>query len=140
MDPISWSASLTVTVHLVTTAISVLSDIESKPEDVRSLILELSNVLGLLQSLRSLGEKRQEEAEWPKLWRQLLSPEGPILELYSELDSFMRPLSSARDLGRTESRWKSSRGVVRQKEMQNLLSILMRARSMMATVLTFNQS
>ena len=133
MDPLSVATSLIATVSQLTTTISLLNDIQNKSEDVRKLILELSALSGLLQSLRSLGEKRQEEAHWPKLWRSLLSSNGPISELQSALEIFTRSLSSARDLGQTKIAWTWAR---RSTRIQEVRDVVERARSVIALALT----
>ena len=136
MDPLSVSVGLVAAISQITTTISILSDIRDGPEDVGRLILELSSTSGLLQSLRSLGEKRQEEAEWPKIWRSLLSSGGAILELNFALADFTRSLSSARDLRQTKSRltWHFQR-----TKRQKLLEMVKAANSVIAVSLTASQ-
>ena len=134
------AGSLITTVSLLTTTISLLNDIQDKPEDVRSLILELSSISGLLQSLRSIGEKRREEADWPKIWRSLLSSESPISELQFALAEFTRSFSSARDLSQTHRKLKWGLvGGSRRVEMQRLLVTATNARSVIAITLTVDQ-
>lgn len=136
MDPLSWSGSVIGTIGLIITTISLLNIIQNKPNDVRNLILELSSISGYLQSLRSLGEMRQEEAEWPKLWRVLLSSSGPISELHAELAPFARSLSFTRDLGQP---YNSFKWLLKRSQLQNLLVKVERAKTEIAHALTMDQ-
>lgn len=67
MNLLSVSASPVAMLQQSQTVITLLSDIKDKPVKARTLILELSNTLGLLQSLRFVEEKKQEETDWPKI-------------------------------------------------------------------------
>lgn len=133
MDPLSVFASVGAILQISATIISLLNDIKDKPADARKLILELSSTSGLLQTLRSLGEERQEEAEWPKLWRSLLSQEGPISHLARALAVFRYKLSSSRDLRQTA---RSMKWPFTARETRELLATIERARSVIALALT----
>ena len=125
--------SINATLSQLNTTVSLLNDMQNKPEDVRRLLLELSSISGLMQSLRLVGEKRQVEADWRKLWLPLLSPGGPISELQRALATLTRTLSSARDLGLAKRSWKRAFG---RNEIQGLRAMTQNASTVIALALT----
>ena len=137
MDPLSVSAHMASIFSLSSSTVSLLNDVRDKPNDALKLILELSSLSGLLQSLLSLSEERQEEAEWPKLWRSLLSPRSPLVQLQQALEILNKKLSSSRNLRKTsrEMRWPFP-----SVEMQEFLIELERAHSVIALALTVDRS
>lgn len=135
MDPLSISSSVIGLLSLSQATVSILNDMKDKTKEARGLMIEISTISGLLQSLRFLMEERQDEAGRSEIWLPLLSASGPIEQISRILTELIRKLSPARDSRRSQV-GRSLRWPLKHEEIIDMLDNLGKLRSMISLALT----
>ena len=92
MDPLSVTASVIAVIQLTTTVVGYLNDIGNASKDQRHCVIEASNVLSLLTSLRyriEEGSYSHSPDPWFTAVRALAVENGPLDQYKAVLESLI---------------------------------------------------
>ena len=123
MKHISLAATIAGLIQQAQVVISILINVKANPKEVRTFILEISSIAGLLQWLLSLGKERQAESGWPTSWAPLFSQGGTIEQFQIALTQLTRKVSPIRDSYGTAKQiaWSMT-----QRDTEHILAVLER--------------
>jgi hypothetical protein len=91
-DPLSISGSIIAVLRMTGTVIQYLNNVKGASDDVRSILIEISNTSGLLYSLRDLVAI---DESWLTTVKTLAAPSGPLEQFKSSLEYLIAKLSPA---------------------------------------------
>lgn len=112
-DPLSISASIIAVLQMTGTVIQYLNDVKGASDDVRSILIEISNTSGLLYSLR---DPVAVDESWLTTVKSLAAPSGPLEQFKSALEDLIVKLSPAvglKNLGK-KIIWPFQKGEVKE--------------------------
>jgi hypothetical protein len=132
MDGLSVTASFIAILQLTNKVIQYLSDVNDAPKDCQQCIIEASNLLTPLLSLRYRAEQAQVGDPWFEQLRKLNVRDGPLDQYKQSLDQLCS-IAEQRD-GALELKrrllWKFSK-----KEVMNILARMDRVKSLISIAL-----
>lgn len=95
MDPLSVTASVIAILQLTNEAIQYLNDVKQAPKECQQCVIEASNLLGPLTSLRYLAEQAQIDDPWFEQLQRLNVKDGPL----DQYDKALKLLRASVEIG-----------------------------------------
>jgi hypothetical protein len=132
MDPLSVTASVIAVLQLTTEVIQCLNDVKDAPKECQQCVIEVSNLLNPLISLRYRAEHAQIGDPWFEQLRKLNVKDGPLdqcKQALEQLYSRVENRDGVRDVKR-RLLWKFSR-----KEVATILARMERLKSLVSIAL-----
>jgi hypothetical protein len=132
MDPISFCASLVTLIQLSKTTIKYLRGLRDAPDDLRTLMIEVSQIKGLLSELQDFSEP---DETWLVMVQSLSTPDGPLEQYRSLLECLEQKLASLVGSGRARMAlvWPFQKG-----EVKDILCAIERQKSIFGLALQNN--
>ena len=127
MDPLSVTASIIAVVQLTASVVGYLSDLKNATKDQTRCIIEASNILGLLTSLRFRLEEANEDDPWYTAIRALAVENGPLEQYKAALEHLVSKITSQDGVGKVRKimLWKFDK-----QEVAEILSKVERLKSL----------
>lgn len=103
-DPLSITASIIAIIQLTGTVTKYLSNVKDSPEDRGRLLLEISNLSGLLSTLGKISEESTSDDSWRATIIQLSTPDGPLEQcrrFLQQLSTKLAPAAGLRKFGKS---------------------------------------
>ncbi|XTI90461.1 hypothetical protein V2W45_1188742, partial [Cenococcum geophilum] len=100
MDPLSVTASIITVLQLTASAVSYLSDLKNTTKDQARCIIEASNILSLLTSLRFRLEDANEDDPWYTAIRALAVENGPLEQYKAAIERLVSKTTSQDGVGK----------------------------------------
>ena len=129
MDPLSITASIIAILQLTSTALSLLSKLKNVSTEQRQYTIEMSNLYGLLSSLRLRLEGGMFDDPWYEAVKTLGTQNGPLDQYKNALEEFrdkILPSSGLATLGKV---------LVRQNDTKSVLTRIERLKSLIQIAL-----
>ena len=127
MDPLSVTASIIAVLQLTASVVGYLSDLKNATKDQTRCIIEASNILGLLTSLRFRLEEANEDDPWYTAIRALAVENGPLEQYKAALECLVSKTTSQDGVGKVRKAllWKFDK-----QEVAKILSKVERLKSL----------
>ena len=100
MDPLSVTASIIAVLQLTASVVGYLSDLKNATKDQTRCIIEASNILSLLTSLRFRLEDANEDDPWYTAIRALAVENGPLEQYKTALERLVLKTTSEDGVGK----------------------------------------
>jgi hypothetical protein len=136
MDPLSVTASVIAVLQLTNEVIQYLNDVKDAPKDCQQCIIEASNLLTLLISLRYRAEQAQIGDPWLEQLRKLNVKDGPLDQYKQALERLCSIVESRDGIRGMKRRllWKFSK-----KEVTNILARIERLKTLLSIALEIDR-
>lgn len=130
MDPLSITASVIALCQLTNKVVLYLNDVKDAPKECQQCIVEVSNLLGPLISLRYRSEQSQIGDPWFEELRKLNVKDGPLDQYKEALESLQTTVEVGDGMRKVKKQllWKFNKGQVvevlaRIERLKGLVSI-----------------
>lgn len=139
-DPLSITASIIAVLQLAGSVVGYLRDVEGASKDCRKLILEISSIRGILDTVKEIAVdvENSEAEQWSATIGALILPDGPVKRLESmlqELQNRLKQMDSAKGLKKLA---KSLQWPFAKSETDNIIRAIERQKSLLALALDNN--
>ena len=128
-DPLSVTASIVTLLQLSTTVVKYLSNVRDAPDELKSLIVEVSSIKGLLSTLQDLAQPGE---TWLATVQSLNASNGPLEQLQSALGRLDKKLAPV--VG-----WRKTRKALawpfQKEEIKDILSVIERQKALLGLAL-----
>lgn len=133
MDPLSMTASIIAILQLTTTLTSYINDVRHATKEQAKVVVEATNLYGLLTSLRFRIEEARSDDSWFNQVRLLGTRDGPLDQFKDTLERMVRQISSSRKRDQVKSAltWKFTKS-----EVEDALKRIERLKSLVNCALT----
>jgi len=130
MDPLSVTASVLAIVRLTNETIQYLNDVKQAPKECQQCVVEASNLLSPLISLRYCAEQAQIGDPWFEELRKLNVRDGPLDQYKQALELLLKTVETGNGIRKFKSRlsWKFTKEQVagilaRMERLKSLISV-----------------
>jgi hypothetical protein len=132
MDPLSVTASVIAILQLTSSVVQYLSDVKEAPKECQECLIEVSNLLGPLITLRYRAELAQSGDPWFEQLRRLNVQDGPLDQYKQALEMLRSKGDMTSGMHRLKERllWKFSKA-----EVAMLLARVERLKTLIAVAL-----
>jgi hypothetical protein len=130
-DPLSATASIIAVLQLSAKVLQYLRGVTGAPKERSRLILEISSLRGVLETLQDTLNDATTKA-WASTRTSLVDPQGPLTLLETSLKEIVRKVGKhSRSPSKIDTLANSLRWPFKEREIEKLLSVIERQKSLL---------